>query len=249
MQITSVMSNFWWNESEGNKKMHWVSWERMCKKKDEGGLGFHDQGEFNQALLAKQAWRLLDSLSSLLSRICKARYFQKKHFLNACIGARPSYAWRSILLSRELLDQGLIKSIGNGSSTHIWINKWILDDLPRRSIIKERQLDLNLKVSSLITDQGTWDQGRLLKLFPSCDVVKINSFPPAVELEDSYLWLLRRMACTRLGVEHGSKINSRSYLIRFQRIIMFLIRLKVRYGRSIQSPRLKCFFGELFPEP
>lgn len=79
-QITSAMAQFWWNENEGKYKMHRVSWEKICKSKTRGGLGFKDICRFNQALLAKQAWRLLDAPNSLVSWIYKAKYFAGKPF-------------------------------------------------------------------------------------------------------------------------------------------------------------------------
>ncbi|KAG7568115.1 Reverse transcriptase domain [Arabidopsis thaliana x Arabidopsis arenosa] len=186
-QITSAMTSFWWNSREEHKKMHWVSWERMCKTRKEGGLGFRDVGDFNQALLAKQAWRLLTKHDSLLARVYKARYYNRKGFMDASIGSRPSYAWRIIIHGRELLEKGLIKNIGNGQSTNVWTDKWIFDNVPRQSLI-----DLDLRVSNLITPQGSWNQFLLSELFFPPDVVRIMSYPPNLASLDSHIWAYNR---------------------------------------------------------
>ncbi|XP_013617019.1 PREDICTED: uncharacterized mitochondrial protein AtMg00310-like [Brassica oleracea var. oleracea] len=145
----SAMVSFWWDECAEKRKIHWVSWEKLCISKENGGLGFRDIEDFNQALLAKQAWRLLNEPNSLLARIYKGKYYAKKGFMECGKRYRPSYAWRSILFGRELLSKGLVGSIGDGQSTLVWSQKWIMDEVMRRPINKEMMIDVNLKVSAL----------------------------------------------------------------------------------------------------
>ena len=71
-----------------------------------GGMGFCDLHAFNLALLAKQAWKLVQKKDSLFYRIYKARYFLTIEFLEAEMGHNPSYVWRSLLSAREIVLAG-----------------------------------------------------------------------------------------------------------------------------------------------
>ena len=93
-----------------------------------GGMGFHDIELFNIALLAKQAWRILQELASLSAKILKAVYFPQGDFLGANLGSAPSKIWRLVLDGREVLRLGLIRRIGTGSTTSIWSMDWLLSD-------------------------------------------------------------------------------------------------------------------------
>jgi hypothetical protein len=74
--INSLLRNFWWGSKEGTRHTCWVSWEDMTKPKYLGGLGFRDIELFNLALLARQAWQILQETTSLSARILEAVYYQ-----------------------------------------------------------------------------------------------------------------------------------------------------------------------------
>ena len=91
----------------------------MCCHKFSGGLGFRSLRDFNLSLLAKHARRLITDESSLLARVLKARYYPSSSFFSAGLGANPSYTWRSILTSKEIVQCGCIWKIGSGSAVSV----------------------------------------------------------------------------------------------------------------------------------
>ena len=139
-------------------KVHWVSWKRLTRSKKGGGLGFRDLHAFNLAMLAKQAWRLLQNPTSLCAQVLSARYYPDCSMLQASPRSGISYVWRSILKGVELLKKGIIWRVGSGKDIDIWSDPWI----PRgstRKVITQKGNNLITKVSELINPiTNKWDE-------------------------------------------------------------------------------------------
>lgn len=113
-EIASLMAKNWWGSKEKERGIHWKSWECLGLPKNLGGLGFRDLKVFNQALLAKQGWKLLLKTSTLVARVLKARHFPNSRFISSFRGSNPSFSWRSIWGAKSLLREGLIYRVGKG---------------------------------------------------------------------------------------------------------------------------------------
>lgn len=68
----------------------------MTQPKCHGGLGFRDMQVFNQALLAKQAWRLVQRPEGLCARILKSKYYLNGNLLDTVFASDASPVWRGI---------------------------------------------------------------------------------------------------------------------------------------------------------
>jgi hypothetical protein len=88
-------------------------------------MGFKDLRAFNEALLAKQGWRIITNPHSLVARMFKAKYYPKCDFLKAKQAQNMSFFWQSILKAIWILRKGCVWQIGNEKSINIWEDRWI----------------------------------------------------------------------------------------------------------------------------
>ena len=105
--LASPIAQFWWSSNPSKRGIHLAKWEKMCLPREEGGIGFRMIHEFNLALLAKQLWRLVQFLDSLVARVLRGRYYRMSSPLRLHSVSSPSYVWSSISAARKLLLLGI----------------------------------------------------------------------------------------------------------------------------------------------
>ncbi|CAN0846298.1 Uncharacterized mitochondrial protein AtMg00310 [Linum grandiflorum] len=92
-EIERMINSYWWDtKGSGGDGIAWMRWERLCVRKEYGGMGFKDLYGFNLTMLGKLGWPLLSDSTSLMARILKAKYFPQGDFLSANLGSNPSLA-------------------------------------------------------------------------------------------------------------------------------------------------------------
>jgi len=162
----------------------------MSLSKTKGGLGFRDLRCFNKALLAKQGWRLLKNPDSLAGQILKAKYFPRGGFLEAELGRRPSFAWRSIFGSKDLKRDGLIWRIGDGRNVHIWRDKWIPTPSTFAIQSPRKVLSEDAKVCALFNNDSKWWDENLLNLIFGTEEANVISRIPLSKYghKDVMIW-------------------------------------------------------------
>jgi hypothetical protein len=186
--LMRMIRSFYWGVEKGRKKMHWKAWTHLIKPKAHGGLGFRDLRLFNQALLARQAWRLLSNPDSLCERLLKARYYPNGRLEDTVFPAGASTTWQGVQHGLELLKRGLIWRVGNGESIRIWRDSWIPRNGEGKPVTPQGRSRLR-RVADLVDNHGSWRPDVIHKVFLPVDAKEILKIKTSTRLgEDIIAW-------------------------------------------------------------
>lgn len=168
--VERSLTQYWWGSSqERGRKIHWLSWDRLSKHKSTGGLGFRSFRDFNIAMLGKQAWRFLTKPDSLVTRVYKARYFANGNFLEAGLGSNPSFIWRSVLVAKDLVKQGIRWVIGPGEGVNIKGQPWLADVNDPYISTDSEAVEGRKVVSLMCVDRREWEVDIIRDIFNGRD--------------------------------------------------------------------------------
>lgn len=141
--------------------------------KFQGGMGFRDTRMFNQALLARQAWRLIQNPNSLAAKLMKAVYYPRGNLVDTVFRKEASPVWRGIEHGLQLLKEGIIWRVGDGENIRIWRDNW----LPKDYILKPVQGKTKARFTRVaqLTREGSneWNEELIKRIFHSNDAETI----------------------------------------------------------------------------
>lgn len=120
----------------------------------------------------------------------KAKYYSNCLVINAQLGNKPSFAWRSIHSSKDILNEGLVWRIGNGEKARIWGDKWVPIPSSYKIYSIHELTSPKAKVSILIDKELIrWDRNKIESLFTTEKVEAIASIPlSCTNQEDRMIW-------------------------------------------------------------
>nr|GFA71449.1 hypothetical protein [Tanacetum cinerariifolium] len=129
-EMERIRSNFFKGADNNDRKISWVSWDKLLASKKVGGLGVSSYYALNRALILKWVWRFVSQDGSLWFRVIQALHGTSLESHQVQITS----LWSSILREMHVLvlkGFDLIahckKRIGDEINTSFWRDPWIGD--------------------------------------------------------------------------------------------------------------------------
>lgn len=173
-KLDTIVRSFWWGHEIGTRKLHLVNWNKLCKPKRFGGLGFKSFSLFNQAMITKQFWKIQENPNSLLTRTFKKKYFPTSSLREYQPKSHRSWIWRNIIdCQHTSLHQGRWL-IGNGNQIPLSHPDWF--QCPNQ-VLRDHGLH-NGTVADLVNNQSrTWNCDLIRKVYQPSEAKEILQIP------------------------------------------------------------------------
>jgi len=135
-ELTQIQIRFLRGGGLEGRRINWVSCDKVCLSKEEGGLGVKDLHLFNLFLLSKWVWRCLSDDNVIWLKLIKFRYGSiSDKLLNTEGGSgsrMDSIWWRDLCsvgkekgVESNWLTTSISRRIGNGEKTSFWKEVWV----------------------------------------------------------------------------------------------------------------------------
>ncbi|GKA84815.1 RNA-directed DNA polymerase, eukaryota, reverse transcriptase zinc-binding domain protein [Tanacetum coccineum] len=123
-EIEKALKGFLWCQGDLKRGAAKVAWKVICSPKSKGGLGIKSIGPWNEALLCKHLWNVIENKENLWVKWVNVFKLKGKSICEIKSDENDSGTWKAILSLRSKNRDSVWKKIGDGLSTNIWFDKW-----------------------------------------------------------------------------------------------------------------------------
>ncbi|CAN1146653.1 Putative ribonuclease H protein At1g65750 [Linum perenne] len=191
--IDKRIRSFIWGSSDLERKVHLISWERICQPKHKGGFGLKSARLLNRAYMMKLAFLFFQKEEPLWIRILQSKYFKEvrggmipRHL------SSQSAVWKGLTAEWNTMLQGSMAVIRNGRDTNFWTTHWLDKDnhLLEFASGDLTKTELQEVVANYATDDGEWNfkKIRILLLVEGLELVMGMSPPKSDRGADGWAW-------------------------------------------------------------
>ncbi|GJX40419.1 RNA-directed DNA polymerase, eukaryota, reverse transcriptase zinc-binding domain protein, partial [Tanacetum coccineum] len=130
--LESLRARFFWGADLGERKLHWIAWNRVLSSRDSGGLGVGSLAAFNKALLFKWKWRLRDNPNALWVRLVTSIHGEGGTRSSSRYGAMSPWvnierAMKQLEVKGFHTDNFYRIKVEIGDKTSFWRDQWLGD--------------------------------------------------------------------------------------------------------------------------
>ncbi|GJX48904.1 RNA-directed DNA polymerase, eukaryota, reverse transcriptase zinc-binding domain protein [Tanacetum coccineum] len=160
--LESLRASFFWGATGDSRKLAWIKWSNILASLDKGGLGVGSLKAFNNSLLLKWRWRLLNKPSALWVEVLKSIHGNEAGI--ELKGCQTNGLWARIVgMIYHLHSSGYVPlnslryQVGDDSMIRFWKDTW-LGDAPLCSCFN-RLFRLEKNQNCLVRDRivnGLW---------------------------------------------------------------------------------------------
>ena len=120
-----------------------------------------------------------------------AKYFPNGNILEAPVHPRCSYAWRSILQARDVIEKGAIWRVGNGQLIDVWQHRWLPNPNHSKIISPKASSSVHRVYDLFLFDTRIWDPSCLACCFLPWEAGMVRRIQVYEEgVEDTLIWPL-----------------------------------------------------------
>nr|XP_043611998.1 uncharacterized protein LOC122583683 [Erigeron canadensis] len=132
-----------------------VAWKDICKPKEQGGSGIKDIKKWNEVLLIRQFWKIMENKGSLWARWVNVVKLKNKSIW--CYNVDKTGGYKAMMGIKYLIKKHIFVEIGDGQRTSMWHDRWcgegpLHDFISRRSIYDAR-MDDDITVDKMVINR------------------------------------------------------------------------------------------------